>query len=74
MLEAAECAGSTLHITGEMRHHDVLAARERGMSVMLAGHTNTERGYLPTLQSRLSAALPVSIQLASADVTPWRNG
>ena len=22
----------------------------------------------------LSAALPVSIQLASADVTPWRNG
>ncbi len=73
MLAAAEAAGSTLHITGEMRHHDVLAACERGMCIMLAGHTNTERGYLPTLQSRLSAALPVSIQLASADATPWRN-
>ncbi len=39
--------------TGEMRHHDVLAAQERGCTIVLAGHTNTERGYLKVLRKRL---------------------
>lgn len=33
-------------ITGEMRHHDQLAASEWGVAVVLAGHTETERPYL----------------------------
>lgn len=39
-----------LLLTGEMRHHDVLAARERGTSVVLTEHSNSERGYLPQLK------------------------
>ncbi|KAI7861599.1 GTP cyclohydrolase 1 type 2/Nif3 [Spinellus fusiger] len=52
----AICAGSgssvlgpvkaDLYFSGEMGHHDVLAALAQGTSVILCEHTNTERGYL----------------------------
>jgi dinuclear metal center YbgI/SA1388 family protein len=62
----AACAGSggslfeklsdyDLYLTGEMRHHDVRARAIEGSSVVLAEHTNTERGFLPLLAQRLSA-------------------
>lgn len=35
-----------LLLTGEMSHHDVLAATEKGSIVMLCEHTNTERGFI----------------------------
>ncbi len=44
-----------LFVTGEMRHHDVRARANGGSSVVLAEHTNTERGFLPVLAQRLSA-------------------
>lgn len=59
-------------LTGEMRHHDVLAAVERGASVVLCEHTNTERGFLPILARRLRQHLgpAVAVALARADVEP----
>jgi len=39
--------------TGELSHHEVLAAVEKGQHVILCGHTNTERGFLKILQKRL---------------------
>jgi hypothetical protein len=48
----------TLFVTGEMRHHEALDAIERGCSVILAGHTNTERGYLPVLAERINGLCP----------------
>ena len=47
--------GADLLWTGEMRHHDVLAATEAGHSVLLSEHTHTERGYLPELARALGA-------------------
>lgn len=47
--------GFDLYLTGELRHHDVLAMNARGSSVILCDHTNTERGYLPILKERLEA-------------------
>lgn len=41
-------------VTGELSHHEVLSYVESGTSVILCGHTNTERGYLRTLQAKLS--------------------
>lgn len=52
--------GCELFITGEMTHHHILAARQSGISILLAGHTNTERGYLPRLKDKLSQLLPGS--------------
>ncbi len=59
--------GCDAFITGEMKHHDVLAALAGGMSVILGGHTATERGYLPVLAKRLAKALPEASFLVSAD-------
>ncbi|MEZ6163713.1 MAG: Nif3-like dinuclear metal center hexameric protein [Phycisphaerales bacterium] len=50
--------GCELFITGEMTHHHILAARQTGISILLAGHTNTERGYLPRLVASLQQLLP----------------
>jgi dinuclear metal center YbgI/SA1388 family protein len=63
-----------LYWTGEMRHHDVLAALERGTSVILSEHTHTERGYLPVLRERLDAELDgeVLIDVSRKDVEPLR--
>ncbi len=60
-----------LYLTGEMRHHDVLAAAETGTHVILTEHTNSERGYLPALQRALLDRLPeLSVTLATQDRDP----
>ncbi|MEM7262431.1 MAG: Nif3-like dinuclear metal center hexameric protein [Planctomycetota bacterium] len=46
-----------LYLTGEMRHHDVLAANARGTSVILGEHSNTERGYLGRFRELLLSRL-----------------
>jgi len=72
LLSAAAAQGATLFVTGEMRHHDVLNATAQGVSVLLAGHTNTERGYLPTLCDRLNKACPsINCTVSHTDTTPW---
>jgi len=63
----AICAGSggsmllgrdaDVYFTGEMSHHEVLAAVAAGKHVILCGHTSTERGYLPLLASKLQTEL-----------------
>jgi len=44
-----------LFVTGEMRHHDVLAKLRAGSSVILSEHTHTERGFLPYFAARLES-------------------
>ncbi len=59
-------------VTGEMSHHDALAATAAGTSVLLAGHSNTERGYLRILRRRLKKALgpQVRIEISKSDRDP----
>lgn len=59
-------------ITGEMRHHDVLAAAAESTAVILAGHTQTERPYLPTYRRRLQTATGKRIdwRVSHADKAP----
>ncbi len=74
MISEAQRCGATLFLTGEMRHHDLLAAIERGMTVILAGHTNSERGYLPILQQRLSSLMADCVfSVSRADVALWTS-
>ncbi|HLO41385.1 MAG TPA: Nif3-like dinuclear metal center hexameric protein [Phycisphaerales bacterium] len=66
--------GCEVFITGEMKHHEVLEAINCGMSIILAGHTATERGYLPRLARRLKELLPsVEFTVSSADTDPLRS-
>ena len=64
--------GCEVFITGEMTHHQVVAATARGCTVILTGHTNSERGYLPTLKNQLAELLPsATISVSLADVPLW---
>lgn len=58
LADMAADEGCEVFVTGEMRYHAVVKALERGMSVILGGHTNTERGYLPRLAGRLRELMP----------------
>ncbi len=58
LAELAAREGCRVFVTGEMRHHAVVRALEQGLSVILGGHTNTERGYLPRLGERMKALAP----------------
>lgn len=64
----AVCAGSgssviggieaDAYVTGEMSHHEILAATAQGRLVILTHHSNSERGYLRTvLPDRLRAEI-----------------
>jgi dinuclear metal center YbgI/SA1388 family protein len=77
---AAGAGGSVLRgaaadvlVTGEMSHHDVLAAVAAGRSVVLAGHSNTERGFLRVLQRRLRDAFPgdLDVRISKTDRDPF---
>jgi putative NIF3 family GTP cyclohydrolase 1 type 2 len=60
--------GCEVFVTGEMKHHEVVEMLNAGCSVLLAGHTNTERGYLKRLAKRLMAALPgLTTRCSTAD-------
>lgn len=62
-----------LLLTGELRHHDVLASVASGRSVVLCDHSNTERGYLTVLADRLRGALPrLEVFVAADDADPLR--
>lgn len=65
-----------LYITGEMRHHDMLAAVDRGINLLLAGHTQTERPFLPRLRDMLieQGARTVQWQISKADLAPNEYG
>ena len=62
-----------LLVTGEMRHHDVLAHVATGRAVVLAEHSNSERGYLPIYARAIRDVLPgVDVTIARADADPLR--
>jgi len=65
-------------LSGEMGHHDVLAAADSGQAVVLCEHSNTERGFLKAkLQPALQLALEdtnVEVLVSSVDhdpLQPW---
>jgi len=51
-----ESVQADAYVTGEMQHHQALDLAQRGRAVVLAGHTNTERPYLPVYREKLLAA------------------
>lgn len=73
-IEALRGIKADLYLTGEMKHHDVLGAVEKGTGVILCGHTETERGYLKILRKRLltEAGEPLDILISKADAAPLK--
>lgn len=67
-----ENAQADVIVTGEMRHHDLLAFQARGQSVILCGHAASERWYLPSYAETLRALLgdAVDFRVATKDEGP----
>jgi len=76
LVKAARALGADAFVTGEMRHHDVLDAAASGVAVVLAGHTETERPYLPVYRDRLAAATGDAVRwvISDADRPPACRG
>jgi dinuclear metal center YbgI/SA1388 family protein len=58
LLDDAVTAGAEVLLTGELRHHDVLRAEARGIAVVCARHSTSERAALVPLARRLAERLP----------------
>ena len=73
LYRAALAAGATFYLTGEMRHHDALAAERAGMTVVCTGHSNSERIALKHVASRLKELLPkLRVVHSRRDMDPFR--
>jgi dinuclear metal center YbgI/SA1388 family protein len=58
-------------LTGELKHHDMLAYQAANIAVVLLGHSASERPILPTLAARLKKELPTLQTIISrADKDP----
>jgi putative NIF3 family GTP cyclohydrolase 1 type 2 len=67
----AAAAGATLFLTGEMRHHELLAATRAGVTCVCTGHSNSERLSLPRIADRLAEMLPaLDVVLSEVDADP----
>ncbi len=72
LYRAAVEDGATFYLTGEMRHHDALAATSAGMTVACVGHSNSERLALASVAKRLTGELPkLTTALAKTDKDPF---
>ncbi len=86
---AAVCAGSCgkiinsviaencdLYLTGELKHHHALAAKEAGVTCICLSHTVSERFALKNLVNKLKKQLKnVTIKISKKDADPfkWKN-
>ena len=67
-LAQAKALGCAAYITGDVRHHEFLAARQLGLLLMDAGHGATEGIAMPRLRRQLEGAMPgVEVVLFSGE-------
>lgn len=70
--EQAVMQGAGFYLTGEMRHHDALAAAAAGLTVACTLHSNSERAALPRLADRLRSACPsLGVHVSEVDADPF---
>lgn len=60
LVPTAVFRGADVLVTGEIKYHDGLVARQEGLAVVAAGHDVTERPVVPVLARRLRGALAES--------------
>ena len=59
-------------ITGELKHHDMLALRAAGLSAICLGHAESEKPVLMALRNRLRQEFTaLSISISRLDPTPY---
>lgn len=72
----ALAARADVLVTGDVRHHAALDAREAGLAVIDAGHHATEVAAMPVFLERVAAAavargFTAPVVLSESDTSPW---
>jgi dinuclear metal center YbgI/SA1388 family protein len=69
-------AQADLYLTGELKHHEALAAQQAGLTCICLSHTVSERFILKKLAKQLQKALKgtiISISKQDKDPFVWKN-
>lgn len=69
-------AGADLYLTGEMKHHQALAAQEAGLTCICLSHTVSERFILKKVARQLRSRMKqVTVKISRKDADPftWKN-
>jgi dinuclear metal center YbgI/SA1388 family protein len=70
--KTAASAGAGFYLTGEMRHHDALAATNAGLTVVCLGHSNSERITMTALAKRIAKDMPaLKVTVSKLDKDPF---
>ena len=65
-------AGADLYLTGELKHHQALAAQEVGLTCICLSHTVSERFILKKLARQLKKQVDnVTIKISKQDADPF---
>lgn len=73
LVRDAVAAGASFYLTGEIGHHEAIDAVEAGLTVVAAGHGNSERLAMRRLAEQLDEALSgVWVSFSEADRDPLR--
>ncbi|MHC1723635.1 MAG: Nif3-like dinuclear metal center hexameric protein [Aminipila sp.] len=68
MLDIAALNGCQLFITGDVKYHDAIKAKEMGMKVLDAGHYGTEKIFVPNMTKQLKDALGDKLEIFESEV------
>ncbi|QHI73662.1 Nif3-like dinuclear metal center hexameric protein [Aminipila terrae] len=73
MLEIAELNGCQLFITGDVKYHDAMKAKEKGMNVLDAGHYGTEKIFVSNMAGQLKNELKDAVEIfqSQVDINPF---
>ncbi|MDH3518686.1 MAG: Nif3-like dinuclear metal center hexameric protein [Acidimicrobiia bacterium] len=68
----AVAAGADVLVTGDVGHHSVVEALDRGLAVIDPGHAPTERPGMASLVAAIAATGVETLDHTGIDPTPWR--
>jgi putative NIF3 family GTP cyclohydrolase 1 type 2 len=64
--------GADVFLTGEMRHHDALAAAAKGLTVVATLHSNSERGAMGPYADMIRKRAPqLDVRVSTRDSDPF---
>lgn len=68
MIDIAAVNRCQLFITGDVKYHDAIKAKEMGMNVIDAGHYGTEKIFIPNMAMQLKDALGSKVEIIESKV------
>lgn len=72
LISAAKAAGADVYVTGDIKYHDAMRAVDLGLTIVDAGHENTEKAALHASLGRLRETLPIEVVEMNEDRSIWR--